>query len=197
MLVQIRLGLEGEPAGHAGIRPLVRVRPDMLLKNTRFGACHLAIGAQVTALPGLGGGLGRLGLGGSRLGLASGFLRRLPAVLLSARVLSLGRLGRDDVVRRGLLSGLDDLRLRDLRGRHLLELLVQILWLAIVVVVVVVVVIVVGQLWVCHRHGVGLCEQHGTRRVKSLRVVGEKKECEVREIGWSCVGWWVIQVTQT
>jgi len=160
MLVQIRLGFESKPAGFTRIRSLVRVCPDMLLKNTRFGACHLAIRAQVTALPGLGGGLGPLGFGRS-LELASRFLRRLLAVLM--RVLSLGRLGRDDVVRRGLFSGLDDLRRDRLSRRHLLEFLVQIFWLAIVVVVIV--IIVVGQLWVCHRHSVGLCEQHGTRYI--------------------------------
>lgn len=157
VLVQIRFGLESEPAGHTRIRSLVRVRPNVFLKNTRFGACHLAIRAQVAALPGLSGGLGPLGFGRSLE--FSRFLRWLLAVLI--RVLPLGRLGRDNVVRRGLFSGLDDLR-RDLSRRHLLEFLVQIFWLAIVVVVVIV-IIVVGQLWVCHRHSVGLCEQYGTK----------------------------------
>lgn len=159
MLIQIRFGLEGDSAERARIRPFVRVRPDVLLKDTGLGPRHRAVRARVTTLPGLGGGLDSPCRLRGRFELAAEFLRRLLAALVV--FLSLGHLTRDDVVCRALL--LDDFR-RNFSRRHLLEFLVQVLWLAIVVVIVVIVVVVViGQLWVCHRHSMGLCKQRDTR----------------------------------
>lgn len=173
MLVQIRFGLEGESARFAWIRSLICVCPDVLLKDTWLGARQLAVGACMTALPSFGGGFGPLGFRGN-LDLVTGFLRWLLTVPVD--VFPLGRLDGDDVVRRGLLSGFDDLR-GDFGRRHLLELLVQVLWLAIVVIViiVVVVIVVVSQLWVCHRHSVGLCKEHGTFNHFCLLELGGKK----------------------
>lgn len=159
MLVQIRLGFESESARLAWVRPLVRVRPDVLLKDTRLGACQLAVRARMTTFPRLDDGFGRLRFR-RNLEFVAGFFRRLLSVLVN--VFPLERLSGNDVVRRGLLLGLDNLR-RNFGRRHFLELFVQVLWLAIVVVVIIVVVIVVvGQLWVCHRHSVGLCKEYCT-----------------------------------
>lgn len=153
MFVQIRFGLEGDSARHARIRPFVRVRPDVLLKDARLGPRHRAVRARVAALPGLGSRLDSPCRLRGRFELVTEFLRRLLAILVV--VFSLGCLLRNDGVCRALL---DDFR-RNFGRRHLLELLVQVLWLAIVVVVVViVVVIIIGQLWVCHRHSMGLCK---------------------------------------
>ena len=47
VFVQVALGLEGEAAGHAGVRPLARVRADVLLQDAGLGASSATVVTDV------------------------------------------------------------------------------------------------------------------------------------------------------
>ena len=51
VLVQVALGLEGEPAGATRVGPLVGVSPDMLLEDRGLGAGQFAVRAEVPGGP--------------------------------------------------------------------------------------------------------------------------------------------------